>query len=93
MAKPSDSKVVAFDKAKGEVKWEEKLPNTGFGHSTPVVIDVNGKPQMLVLASAMGVSDHALQSFDPATGKRLWWCRAARRGCLAGLWWRDRLLR
>ena len=77
MAKPADSKVIAFDKATGDVKWEQKLPGTGFGHSTPVIIQVGGKPQMLLLASAMQESPNALQSLDPATGQRLWWCRGA----------------
>src|SRR5207245_10818910 len=56
-------------------KWETKLPTVGFGHSTPVMIDVKGKRQMLILASAMGVAPDGLQSFDPATGERLWWCK------------------
>lgn len=77
MAKPSDSCVIAFDKATGEIKWREKLPEMGFGHSTPVIIPVNGQPQMLVLASAMGVNGKALRSLDPSNGKLLWWCRGA----------------
>jgi outer membrane protein assembly factor BamB len=77
MAQPRDSKAIAFDKASGDVKWQRKLPDTGFGHSTPVIIQVKGKPQMLVLASGMSVAGNALQSLDPANGKRLWWCRGA----------------
>ncbi len=77
MAKAADSCVIAFDKASGEVKWRQKFPDMGFGHSTPVVIQVNGKPQMLVLASGMSVTGNALRSLDPANGKVLWWCRGA----------------
>jgi outer membrane protein assembly factor BamB len=77
MANPADSRMVAFDSATGDVKWERKLSNTGFGHTTPVIIPVNGKPQMLVLASAMKVTDNALQSLDPNDGRLLWWCRGA----------------
>lgn len=77
MAKPEDSKLIAFDKKTGATKWEQPLPNTGFGHSTPLLIDVNGKPQLLVLASGMKTTDQALQSLDPESGKRLWWCRGA----------------
>jgi outer membrane protein assembly factor BamB len=75
MAKPADSRLVAFNKADGSVKWESKTPTIAFGHSTPVIIDVNGRQQMLVLASGMKVALDGLQSFDPATGQRLWWCR------------------
>jgi outer membrane protein assembly factor BamB len=41
------------------------------------VIDVKGKPQMLVVASGIQPAPDGLQSFDPATGQRIWWCRGA----------------
>jgi outer membrane protein assembly factor BamB len=75
MAKPADSRLVAFNKSDGSVKWETKLSTVAFGHSTPLLIDVNGRKQMLVLASGMKVAPDGLQGFDPATGQRLWWCR------------------
>ncbi len=77
MAKAADSRVAAFDKANGEVKWQQPLPDMGFGHSTPLIIPVNGRPQMLVLASGMSVAGKALRSLDPANGNVLWWCRGA----------------
>lgn len=64
------SSIVAFDQATGAVRWEAKRPDTGFTHSTPVIVSVGGRPQMLVSASA------ALQGLDPANGKILWWCAA-----------------
>ena len=65
-----------FNKADGKVKWETKMPTIGFAHSTPLLIDVDGKPQILVLASGMGTdATTALQSFNPATGERIWHCR------------------
>ena len=75
MSRKQDSKIIAYNKANGSVKWETPLPQTGFAHSTPVLIDVQGKPQLVVAASGGGESDEGIQSFDPATGKRLWWCR------------------
>ncbi len=75
MAKKEDSRVVAFDKTTGEVRWERKFPQMGFGHSTPLILQINDKPQMLLVASAMVEAGDALQSLDPADGKRLWWCR------------------
>lgn len=77
MARGSDSCVVAFDQASGEVRWRAAFPDMGFGHSTPVIIQVNDKPQLLVLASGGSVKDNALRSLDPVTGKVLWWCRGA----------------
>lgn len=77
MAKASDSRLVAFSKADGSVKWEAKMPKIGFAHSTPLLIDVKGKPQVVVIASGIGANPEALQAFDPADGKRLWWCKSA----------------
>jgi outer membrane protein assembly factor BamB len=64
------SSIIAFDQATGEIRWETKRPETGFAHSTPVIIDVAGRSQMLLSASS------ALQALDPANGKTLWWCAA-----------------
>jgi outer membrane protein assembly factor BamB len=64
------SSIFAFDKATGEIRWEAKRPETGFAHSTPVIVQIDGRPQMLVSASS------ALQALDPANGRMLWWCAA-----------------
>ena len=64
------SSIVAFDKATGEIRWEAKRPDTSFTHTTPVIVEVAGKPQMLVSATG------AIQGLDPASGKILWWCAA-----------------
>ncbi len=77
MANKADSRVVAFSKADGSVVWETKLPKTGFGHSTPVLIEAKGRRQLITVASGAGVMAEAVQSFDPATGKRYWWCSGA----------------
>jgi outer membrane protein assembly factor BamB len=75
MSQRRDSKLIAYNKADGSVKWETPLPQTGFAHSTPVLIEVAGKPQLVVVASGGGEADEGVQSFDPADGRRLWWCR------------------
>ena len=64
------SSLIAFDRKSGAVKWEEKRPDVGFAHSTPVLAPIGGKVQMLVAAS------NALEGLDPATGKVLWKCAA-----------------
>ena len=65
-----ESRLIAFDCKTGEVKWEEKRPKAGFGHSTPVLATVNGKPQLLLSAS------NAIQGIDPANGSVIWTCDA-----------------
>lgn len=60
--------IIAYEAASGKTRWEEKRPTVGFNHSTPVIAQVGGKPQMFISAS------NALQGVDPANGKLLWWC-------------------
>jgi outer membrane protein assembly factor BamB len=64
------SRLLAFDRKTGDIKWERKRPDSGFTHSTPVLAEVNGKAQLLVASSK------ALQGVDPSDGKELWSCAA-----------------
>jgi len=64
------SRLIAYDRKTGDVKWEELRPMAGFAHSTPVIAEIDGKKQLLVAAS------NALQGVDPANGKVLWSCDA-----------------
>ena len=75
MSNKKDSKLIAYDKADGSVRWEAALPQTGFAHSTPVKIDVGGQPQLVIAASGGGESDRGLQGLDPRNGELMWWCR------------------
>lgn len=65
------SRMIAFDKKSGEVKWEQLRPTHGFAHSTPVLAEIGGKKQLLVAAS------NAVQGVDPDSGKVLWSCAAS----------------
>ena len=77
MANRSDSKLIAYNKNDGSIRWETPLPQTGFGHSTPTCIEVHGRKQLIVVASGISESDRGIQSLDPASGELLWWCRGA----------------
>ena len=68
------SRLVAFDRRTGEVAWDKDLKDTGYGHNTPLIVDVKGQPQMILMGAGLGVAKNAIQSFDPRTGERLWWC-------------------
>jgi outer membrane protein assembly factor BamB len=65
------SRLLAFDRKTGDLKWEKKRPEMGFTHSTPTLVEIKGKTQLLVAASG------ALQGLDPADGAVLWSCQAA----------------
>ncbi|MCE9532366.1 MAG: PQQ-like beta-propeller repeat protein, partial [Planctomycetes bacterium] len=68
------SRLVAYDRKTGDVIWDKDLKDTGYGHNTPLIIQVKGKPQMILMGSGLGPAKNAIQSFDPKTGERLWWC-------------------
>ena len=65
------SRLLAFDRKTGDLKWEKKRPDAGFTHSTPTLAEIKGKTQLLVAAS------NALQGVDPADGAVLWSCQAS----------------
>jgi outer membrane protein assembly factor BamB len=64
------SRLLAFDRKTGALKWERKRPSASFTHSTPVLTRVGGKTQLLVAAAG------EVQGLDPDSGKVLWWCQA-----------------
>src|SRR5206468_2240000 len=64
-----DSRLVALDTKDGEVRWETRLPKTGIGHSTPVVIEAGGRAQVVVLAAAVGVTAEGWPRCDQAVGR------------------------
>ncbi len=67
------SRLVAFERRSGEIAWDKDLKDTGYGHNTPLIIQVKGTPQMILMGAGLGAAKNAIQSFDPRTGERLWW--------------------
>ncbi len=68
------SRLVAFDRRTGDVVWDKNLKDTGYGHNTPLIIQVQGSPRMILMGAGLGTAKNAIQSFDPRTGELLWWC-------------------
>ncbi len=64
---PKQSRLIAFDAKTGDIAWEQKRPTGNFNHTTPVLAQVDGKPQLLVSSSG------AVQGLNPADGKVIWW--------------------
>ena len=69
--KPWDkSFVVALDTNTGKTRWKAMRGlMTRISHVTPLVIDVDGRPQLVSPAG-----DY-VEAFDPDNGERLWWVR------------------
>jgi outer membrane protein assembly factor BamB len=64
-----DRYVVALDARTGKLKWKTKRSGTPFrkfAFSTPLVITVDGKKQIISPGS------HVVGAYDPATGKEIW---------------------
>lgn len=66
----NESRLFAFDRKSGAIRWEHKPRAVGFSHSTPVLATVGDKRQLLMSTS------NGIQGVDPANGKLLWWCQA-----------------
>lgn len=63
--------IVAFDKQTGNERW--RRPRTGMSRqwATPLVIDVDGKTQVVV-------NGRTVIAYDPADGTEIWSCRGMR---------------
>ena len=64
--------VIALDKATGKTAWKTSRKSTAtrkFSFSTPLLIDVKGKKQIISPAS------DAVVAYDPADGKEIWRAR------------------
>lgn len=59
-----------LDKKTGEVKWEQKRPKASYVNTTPLLLDVEGKTQLIIAGSSQ------LQGLDPADGEPIWSCKS-----------------
>ncbi len=60
------STLTAYDAATGDVRWQKKRPTVVYDHTTPLVVEIGGKPELLIAAS------NAVQALDPASGDVVW---------------------
>jgi outer membrane protein assembly factor BamB len=61
-----DAFLAALEPRTGRERWRTARPNRTRSFSTPLVIDVHGRPQMVLSGSK------SIAAFDPATGEPLW---------------------
>jgi outer membrane protein assembly factor BamB len=60
------SYLLALDKATGKERWRGKRGLSRIAHSTPAIMQVNGKDQII------SVAGDVIQGFDPADGRLIW---------------------
>jgi outer membrane protein assembly factor BamB len=71
--------IAALDKDTGQEKWRGKRGLSRQAHVTPLVIEVNGQPQLV-----SGAGD-VVQGFDPDSGERLWTIRSPGEGVVPSI--------
>ena len=71
--------IVALDKHTGQEKWRAKRGLSRQAHVTPMVVEVNGRPQLV-----SGAGD-VVQGFDPDGGQRLWTVRSLGEGVVPSI--------
>ncbi len=64
-----DGFLQGLSKKTGEVIWEQKRANEGPTNTTPLIVNVAGKPQMIITGG------QRLEGLDPASGKLLWFLK------------------
>jgi outer membrane protein assembly factor BamB len=73
-----DAATIAFDKNDGSIRWKTEPRKPRISHITPLLIN-DGRDQLLVSGS------DETASYDPATGKQLWWCKGPSDVSVAGM--------
>ncbi len=61
-----DSFLIAVNQHDGDIAWKVPRPDFTRSYSTPIVIDVDGKKQLVVAGSLR------LTAYEPARGRELW---------------------
>ncbi len=59
--------VVALDAATGKIRWKTARGKGNQAYTTPLIIDVAGKPQVISPGA------HHAYAYDPRTGKEIWY--------------------
>lgn len=60
--------IVALEKETGRIAWRRQRDGD-HAYSTPLVVEMDG------VAQIVSVSGRGVASYDPDTGRELWWCR------------------
>lgn len=62
----AEAYLVALDQATGRERWRTDRPNRIRSYCAPLIVDVEGRPQM-VLSGCLSVA-----AYDPGTGRQIW---------------------
>jgi outer membrane protein assembly factor BamB len=82
----ADAYLVAFDKSTGKERWRTDRPNKTRSYCTPIFIEHDGRRQMVLSGSK------SVCSYDPDTGRPIWWMSGPTEQFVATLIYADRTL-
>lgn len=82
----ADAYLVAFDRVTGKERWRTDRPNKTRSYCTPTFIEHAGRPQMVLSGSK------SVCSYEPATGKPIWWMAGPTEQFVATLVYADNVL-
>jgi outer membrane protein assembly factor BamB len=74
-----EAATIAFDKATGKVRWRTEPKMKRISHITPLIINDGAREQLLLSGS------DETASYDPKTGRQLWWCKGPSDVAVAGM--------
>jgi len=78
-----EAALLAMDKRTGEIRWRAQPRKRRISHVTPLIVEDGRRAQLIVCGS------DETRSYDPATGKALWWCDGPSDVAVAGLAYGD----
>jgi outer membrane protein assembly factor BamB len=79
----AEAALLALDKQTGKVRWKAAPGNKRISHVTPLLIQHGNQTQLIVSGS------DETRSYDPDTGKPIWWCEGPSDVAVAGLSYGD----
>ena len=82
----ADAYLVAYDRNTGKERWRTDRPNKTRSYCTPIFIEHQGKPQMVLSGSK------SVCSYEPDTGNPIWWMAGPTEQFVATLAYHDELL-
>jgi outer membrane protein assembly factor BamB len=82
----ADAYLVAFEKETGKERWRTDRPNKTRSYCTPIFFEHQGHPQMALSGSK------SVCSYDPDTGKPIWWMAGPTEQFVATLVYTDGIL-
>jgi outer membrane protein assembly factor BamB len=78
-----EAALLALDKSTGQIRWRAQPGRKRISHVTPLILEHAGRTHLIVCGS------DEIRSYEPRTGKPIWWARGPSDVAVAGLTFGD----